>query len=42
MDECENCDGSGECPDCELGVDDDCITCGGTNECEACDGTGEV
>jgi hypothetical protein len=39
MEECEFCDGTGTCPDCEIG--DECNVCGGSNECPECGGTGE-
>ncbi len=41
--DCEDCDGSGHCPDCTLGepADEECETCDGTNECPTCGGTGE-
>jgi hypothetical protein len=41
--DCEECEGSGYCPDCKLGepIDEDCDTCDGTNECPHCGGTGE-
>ncbi len=42
--DCEDCDGTGKCPDCvPLGEpnDNQCETCGGTGECSTCGGTGE-
>ena len=40
---CEECEGSGACPDCDQENDpEDCITCEGNGECSDCGGTGEV
>ena len=43
--ECGWCDGTGECPDCEGGVDDysdPCPACAGGGDCPVCEGLGEV
>jgi hypothetical protein len=44
---CDNCDGSGRCPDCggQDGADGTgrvCESCGGTGTCEECGGVGEM
>ncbi len=41
MDDCENCDGTGNCPDCNEVFNDDCVECGGGGVCNDCGGTGE-
>lgn len=38
---CDECGGSGECPE-QCGGDEDCDVCHGTFECPYCHGTGEV
>ncbi|QOJ20332.1 MAG: hypothetical protein HRU77_06265 [Gammaproteobacteria bacterium] len=44
MDECMNCNGTGNCPMCEgtgLENGNKCGCCFGSGECPECDGTGE-
>lgn len=38
--ECEACEGSGECPHCTFG--EDCEACNETGICEDCGGDGET
>ncbi|MHC4278365.1 MAG: hypothetical protein ACYSTI_13765 [Planctomycetota bacterium] len=38
---CDDCQGSGECPECH-GLTDDCDHCEGTGACPWCGGTGEA
>jgi hypothetical protein len=40
MDDCETCEGTGDCPDCAEGFDDECLSCGGNGVCNECGGTG--
>lgn len=38
---CEDCDGSGDCPECR-GEDADCEVCDETGVCLNCDGNGTI
>jgi len=40
---CEECDGTGDCPQChgDVVLVDDCEMCLGSGTCIACDGSGE-
>lgn len=39
--ECDECDGTGECPE-QCDGDDDCDVCNGSDVCPHCSGTGEM
>lgn len=39
MTECEECEGSGDCGNCD---GSGCDTCDGSGDCTACNGTGET
>ena len=40
--DCEECNGTGTCPECEAEIIEDCENCDGTNECPNCGGSGIV
>jgi hypothetical protein len=40
LDDCEDCGGTGLCPDCGGVASDECTTCGGEEECVTCNGSG--
>ena len=40
MGDCEMCDGTGECPECDDEFNDECDICGGNGVCPECGGIG--